>query len=220
VAEAELTVICTPVGQIVQHARQVAASCRAGALITDVGSIKGPIVHELDGNLPRGVRFVGSHPLAGSERNGPGDASETLFEGRTVVVTPTGNTRDADRELISQFWSSLGAKVLIDTSERHDQVLAATSHLPHLVASALAAATLPEQLPLTATGWADTTRIAGGDPDLWQQILLGNRQQVLSALGRFESLLGQMRQAITAGDVSKLKDLLAEGKQRRDAVGN
>ena len=87
-------------------------------------------------------------------------------------------------------------------------------------ASALAAATSEEQLPLTATGWADTTRIAAGDPELWQQILLGNRQHVLAALTQFESLLGQMRQAVTAEDASKLKDLLAEGKRRRDAVGN
>lgn len=220
VAKAELTVVCTPVADIVDHVRQVAVACPEGALVTDVGSIKALIVNQLDGGLPRGVRFVGSHPLAGSEKGGPGEASETLFDGKTVVVTPTNKTVDADRQSLVEFWSSLGAEVVIETAERHDQILAATSHLPHLVASALAAATPIDQLRLTATGWADTTRIAAGDPELWQQILLGNHQQVLSALGRFESLLGEMREAIAAQHASKLKDFLAEGKHHRDAVGN
>jgi prephenate dehydrogenase len=220
VAEAELTIVCTPVGEIAGHVRQVAAACPAGALITDVGSIKSQIVSELDGSLPRGVRFVGSHPLAGSEKGGAGAASETLFEGRTVVVTPTERTAEADRQTLVEFWTSLGARVVIDTAQRHDQTLASTSHLPHLLASALAAATPREQLPLTATGWADTTRIAAGDPELWQQILLGNRQPVLEALSRFELLLSEMKAAITAESASKLKEFLAEGKRHRDAVGN
>jgi prephenate dehydrogenase len=220
VAEAELTVVCTPVGEIVNHVRQVALVCPSGALVTDVGSIKAAIVDPLDGTLPRGVRFVGSHPLAGSEKGGPGEASQTLFEGKTVVLTPTGQTSEADRRLLVEFWSNLGARVVIETAERHDQILAATSHLPHLLASALAAATPEEQLALTATGWADTTRIAAGDPELWQQILLGNREQVLAALARFESLLGQMRDVLSAGDASMLKAYLAQGKRHRDAAAN
>jgi prephenate dehydrogenase len=158
--------------------------------------------------------------LAGSEKGGPGEASQTLFEGKTVVLTPTGQTSEADRRLLVEFWSNLGARVVIETAERHDQILAATSHLPHLLASALAAATPGEQLALTATGWADTTRIAAGDPELWQQILLGNREQVLAALARFESLLGQMRDVLSAGDASMLKAYLAQGKRHRDAAAN
>jgi len=220
VADAQLTVVCTPVAEIVGHVRQVAAACPERALVTDAGSIKALIVNQLDGALPRGVRFVGSHPLAGSDRNGPGEARETLFEGRTVVITPTVKTAAADCQSLVEFWSSLGAQVVIDTAERHDHILAATSHLPHLVAAALAAATPTEQLPLTATGWADATRIAAGDPELWQQILLGNRQQVLAALARFESLLARMREAIAAESAPALKECLIEGKRHRDALGN
>lgn len=220
VAKAELIVVCTPVEQIVSHVRTAAKNCHAGALITDVGSTKRQIVARLNGSLDGRARFVGSHPIAGSEKSGPETARADLFVGRTVVVTPTEATRDEDCRTLEGFWSSLGAKVICLPADEHDRSLAATSHLPHLAASALAAATPPALGPLTAGGWHDTTRVAAGDPELWTQILLDNRANVGDALTRFEQALGSFRDALERGDRAKLKRILAQGKRHRDAVGS
>lgn len=216
VAQADLIIVCTPVGRIVADVRAAAAASRRQALITDVGSTKARIVAELDGALPGGVRFVGSHPLAGSEKNGPAAADADLFVDRTVVVTPADSTRADDLAALGDFWASLGANVVQMSPADHDRALAATSHLPHLVAAALAAATSPGDLPLTASGWADTTRVAAGDPELWSQIFLSNQAHVLAAIERYGEVLDDMREAIEAGDVGLLVRLLAEAKSRRD----
>lgn len=226
VADAELVIVCTPVGRIVEDVRAAALACPSGALVTDAGSTKAAIVSALDGDsaLADGVRFVGSHPLAGSEKNGPAAALPDLFKNRTVVVTPTARTRKSDEQAISAFWRSLGAKVVRMSPEEHDRALAATSHLPHLVAAALASATDKQDLALVARGWLDTTRIAGGDPALWEQIFAANRANVLTALGRYEKVLASFRQALKAGNEAELIRLLAEAQTvargSRDALGS
>jgi prephenate dehydrogenase len=220
VADAELVIVCTPVEHIVDQVRSVAQTCAENALITDAGSTKASIVGGLNGSLPRGVRFVGSHPLAGSEKSGPGLASATLFEGRTVVITPSPNSQRRDVQATARLWKSLGAKTVECTPEEHDAALAAASHLPHLVASALAAATPQKCLPLTATGWADTTRIAAGDPELWTQIFFDNQRHLLGALDAFEQVLKTLRTAIERKDRRTLTKLLQEAKHKRDAVGS
>jgi prephenate dehydrogenase len=220
VADAELIVVCTPVAQIATDVLNVAKACPDGALITDAGSTKAEIVAAVNGKLKRGVRFVGSHPLAGSEKNGALHAMGDLFNGRVVVVTPTRKTASADLTAISDFWSALGATVLHMTPADHDRAMAATSHVPHLVASVLAAVTAPADQPLCATGWRDATRIAAGDPELWRQIFLANRTNVLKSLARFEKTLNSFRTAIEREDKSRLERLLSEAKQIRDALGN
>jgi prephenate dehydrogenase len=220
VSKAELVVVCTPVKHIVAHVREAAAACPEGSLITDAGSTKAQIVRELDGSLKRGVRFVGSHPLAGGERSGPGEADPKLFVDRLVVLTPREPGPDDDVGTLREFWTSLGARVTETTPEAHDQALAATSHLPHLLASTLAAATPEDLLAFTATGWADTTRIAAGDPELWTQIFLANRDNLLAALGRFESQLEILKKAVQIKDRELLTTILMEAKRNRDAVGS
>ena len=139
----------------------------------------------LDDGLPRGCRFLGSHPVAGSEKTGVSHAPADLFDGRVAVLTPTRNTRAEDFDLLEEFWEALGSVVVRMAPEEHDRALAITSHLPHLAAAALAA-TLPEQyFRLTGTGILDATRLAGGDPELWKQILLQNRENVLAALQQY-----------------------------------
>ena len=136
----------------------------------------------LDEGLPRGCRFLGSHPLAGSEKAGVTHARADLFDGRVVVIAPTRNTRAEDFDLLEEFWEALGSVVIRMSAEEHDRALAITSHLPHLAAAALAT-TVPEQYyRLSGTGILDTTRLAGGEPELWKQILLQNRDNVLTAL--------------------------------------
>ena len=217
-AGAELVVVCTPVDTIAEQVQNVAAACDRPTLITDAGSTKGNIVAALPGELPGGCRFVGSHPLAGSEKTGAANATEDLFVGRTVVVTPTEAVQSADVERLSAFWSALGATVRIMSPDEHDEALAATSHAPHLIAAALALATREKDLPLTASGWLDTTRIAAADAELWRPIFDANRANVLKALARFEKTMALLRRALEDESANELTKLLAEAKQVRDAA--
>lgn len=226
VAEADLVVVCAPVGHIVEQIRQLVPHCRPGTLITDAGSTKAQIVADVeqlaseDSRWETHVRFVGGHPLAGNEKKGPQHASAELFKGRTVVVTPTESTRAEDCAAVHDFWTGLGAQVLEMSPAEHDRALAVTSHLPHLVAAAIAGATPERYVTLTASGWQDTTRIAGGDPLLWQQIMLANRTNLLAALDGFATLLADWRTALDSGDAVALERLLTEAKRIRDAVGS
>ncbi|MCA9271384.1 MAG: prephenate dehydrogenase/arogenate dehydrogenase family protein [Planctomycetales bacterium] len=216
VRDADLVVVCSPVEMIAQHVRQAAAACPAGALITDAGSTKASLVAELSGPLGRDVRFVGSHPLAGSEKTGPENASAALFEDRLVVVTPSDDATAKDVRAIENFWRSLGARTVRMNAAEHDAAVAATSHAPHVIAAALAAATDARHLPLVAGGWLDTTRIAAADAQLWRQILLDNRQNTLAALDAFEARLAEFRAALSEADGARLARLLDAGKKRRD----
>ncbi len=215
VTDAEVVVVCTPVAQIAAHVR-AAVAARPQALVTDAGSTKGQIVAELSAALPANTRFVGSHPLAGSEKRGPGEADATLLEGRTVVVTPTPRTSPRDLNAVRSFWKSLGAKVATMSPAEHDAALAATSHLPHAVAAALAAVTPVEALPLAASGWRDTTRVAAGEAELWRQIFSQNRQELMGALRRMQGQLAKFHDALASGDESAVLALLEEAKSRRD----
>jgi prephenate dehydrogenase len=226
VSEAQLLVVATPVDLIAARVIQAAAVAPTDALITDAGSTKESIVTMVDSGLAgrrSGPRFVGSHPLAGDHRTGPEHARADLFDGRTVVVTPTESTRTAAVTEISGFWQSLGATVTTMSPARHDAALAITSHLPHLAAVALAAATPSELLHLTAGGWRDTTRIAGGDPKLWQAILVANRTRVLEAIDLLDEMLGKVRETLDEGDYESLTSILeaaAKKKRERDALGD
>jgi len=226
VSQAQLIIITTPVDVIAERVIQAAAVAPPGALITDAGSTKEEIAAAVDIALAGrrgGPRFVGSHPLAGDHRTGAIHARADLFEDRMVVVTPTESTRPAAVTEISGFWESLGAKVTMMTPAKHDAALAMTSHLPHLVAVALAAATPTEFLPLTASGWRDTTRVAGGNPKLWQPIFAANRQHMLDALDVFSQTLGNLRETLEQGDYESLISILeaaAKRKRDRDALGD
>jgi len=220
VADAELVVVCTPVAHIAQHVRQAAAACVNAALITDAGSTKVEIVRQLDGSLPGSAPFVGSHPLAGSEKSGSAHASGDLFKGRVVVVTPTRRTPKAALDVATEFWSSLGATVAPMSPASHDRALAATSHVPHVVASALVSSVREADFPLASTGLRSTTRIAASDSELWAQILLSNSTQALKSLDRFDQSLSALRKAIRQNDTPQLVKLLGQAKRKRDALGN
>jgi len=219
VAGADLVVVCTPVAEIAGHVLEAAAAAQR-AILTDAGSTKESIVKAVEAKLGKGNRFVGGHPLAGSEKSGVENARADLFEGRVVVVTPSRKTDSDCLSTVADFWSGLGASVLVMSPAEHDKALATTSHLPHLTAAAVARVTGQDELPLTAGGWRDLTRIAAGDSELWTQILLENRGHVLKSLGQFEKTVAAFRVALERGDRRKLLQLLTEGKQVRDAVGN
>lgn len=220
VADADVVVVSTPVDSIVEHVCRVIAACKP-CLITDAGSTKAKICQEIEAKLiGKANTFVGSHPLAGDHRTGPENGRSDLFAGKTVVVTPTATTSGEVLEIARDFWHSLGAMVHVTSPEAHDQALAETSHLPHLVASAVARCTSQEYLPLTATGWADTTRVAAGDADLWAQIFGQNSSAMVPVIDRLINELQLMRDQIAHGNREELQEILQQAKRIRDAVGN
>jgi prephenate dehydrogenase len=220
VAEADLVVFCTPVDLIAAQVLQAGVVCRPGTLLTDAGSTKSAIVRAVEDRLPRGVEFVGSHPLAGSEKRGPEHADPNLFQDRLTVVTRTPKTDEDALERTSAFWQALGSRVREMDPEAHDEALALTSHLPHLLAAALAGILSPELHSLTATGFRDTTRVAAGDPALWTAIFSQNRSAILDALGRVQDRLMNFKTALMSQDWDTVTSLLAEAKEVRDALGN
>jgi prephenate dehydrogenase len=217
---AGLLIFCTPVDRIVAGVRAAATVCPAGVLITDAGSVKGCICRALAQGLPCGVEFVGSHPLAGSERQGFENADAQLFENRVCVVTPVELSSRPAVARVKAFWRRLGATIIEMTPDAHDAALAETSHLPHLVAAALAGTLSAENKGLVASGFRDTTRIASGDSELWSAILLGNRDEVLASLSRYDVSLARFRQALEQNDATALKELLKAAKINRESVVN
>jgi prephenate dehydrogenase len=217
-AIADLIVFCTPVDCIAAQILAAAPLCPAGCLLTDVGSTKAEIVRTVGTSLPPGVNYVGSHPLAGSEKNGPKHASAVLFEQRQVIVTPTSYSDPVALESISSFWQALGATVRVMDPEMHDRAMALTSHLPHLVASALAGVLPPELFALTATGFRDTTRLAASNPALWSAILNANDAAILQALDSYSEQLQRFRAALEVKDRVALETLLAQGKHNKEAL--
>lgn len=221
VAAADVVVVATGVASIPGLLDVADAAVRPGTLLTDAGSTKASIVAAWDKRRrSRRGRFVGAHPIAGSHRRGPAAAAADLFTGRVTVVTPGRSTPDADVEEAGEFWASLGATVFTMPPAEHDRLLAATSHAPHVLAAALAAATPAAARQFTAGGWRDTTRIAAGDPDLWADILLDNAAAVGKALSRIAGATEKMLTALERGDRRKLVALLQAAKEARDAVGS
>jgi prephenate dehydrogenase len=221
VADADLVVVATGVASIPGILDQIDTAVRPGTLITDAGSTKGRIVAAWEKRRrSRRGRFVGAHPVAGSHRRGPAAADPQLFNGRVTIVTPTANTPAADIEQTCSFWSALGSTVFTMPPRDHDGILAMTSHAPHVMAAAIAAATPAESRRFTAGGWRDTTRIAAGDPELWADILLDNAAPVARALSRIAVMTEKMLAALESGDRRRLVSLLTRAKEDRDAVGS
>lgn len=214
-ARSDLIVFCLPVDRIVAGVREATLACRPGTIVTDAGSVKGSICAPLASGLPEGVTFIGSHPLAGSEKQGFEHSDPELYNGRVCVITPFPASPAGELARLRQFWEGVGMRVLELSPETHDRALAQTSHLPHVVAAVLAATLEPEYAPLAATGFRDTTRIAGGDPDLWVAILLANADAVQASLKKYDDRLAAFARALDARDGEGLKHLLAEARDRR-----
>lgn len=223
---ADLLVLATPVEAMGAVARQALPRLAPGALVTDVGSVKGLVVAAV-GPLAEeaGVAFVPGHPIAGTERAGIDAARADLFDGRIAILTPTGSTDPAAVARAADLWTRLGATVMQMDVSTHDALFAAISHLPHLVAFALVAALaadpeLADAAPrLSGAGLRDTTRIAGSSPSLWRGICLANREPLLAALDRFEAVLADLRRALAAGDGPALERTFAAARALRDRIG-
>lgn len=217
---AELVIVCTPVSQVISDVVQALAKTGENTLVTDVGSTKAEICRMVSQQSEQSQRFVGSHPLAGNHLTGPENSLADLYTDKIVVITPTTETESTFLAATTEFWQALGAKVIEMTPEKHDEALAKTSHLPHLIASAVAASTPDECLSLAASGWADTTRVAAGDPDLWTQIFAQNKTELVGSLEGLIAELQQIRKNLNSEDWEQVTEFLAKAKRKRDALGN
>jgi cyclohexadieny/prephenate dehydrogenase len=214
--DADAVLLASPVGKIVELGRAAAPHLEKEAVVTDVGSVKGALVAELEAVF--GGRYIGSHPLAGSEHKGVEHAGEVRFEGALCIMTPTEKTMPASKEKWGAFWKALGFRMGEMTPDEHEAVLARTSHLPHAVASALMRTMRPGDEAFAGGGLLDTTRIAASDADLWRDILVANRVEVSRAIGAFTGELEKLRGAIERGDAEAVRALWAEAQARREKM--
>lgn len=216
VRQADLVILCTPVGRIAKLLAACLPGLPAGAVVTDVGSTKADIVAEAEAAMgDRAGDFVGSHPIAGSEHRGVAWARADLYNQRTCVLTPTDKTRPRTLQRVRRFWQWVGMRTVKLSPADHDRALARVSHLPHAVAASLVAMQDASDLDLAGTGFVDTTRIAGGDPVMWRDIFLSNAPACLEALDDFAAQAAALAKLIRAGDGEGIEHLLGTAQSKR-----
>jgi cyclohexadieny/prephenate dehydrogenase len=224
VVDADLVVLCVPVGAMAAVAAEIAAELSPDTVVSDVGSVKESVARVLTDALP-GVHVIPAHPVAGTEKSGPDAGFASLFQGRWCIITPPARADATMVERLSEFWRRLGARVELMDAAHHDRVLAVTSHLPHLIAysivgtaSDLEQVTRGEVIKYSAGGFRDFTRIAASDPVMWRDVFLNNREAVLELLGRFTEDLVALQRAIRWGDGDMLEGLFTRTRAIRRSI--
>jgi cyclohexadieny/prephenate dehydrogenase len=222
---ADLVIVCIPVGACGAVAAEIGPHLKPGAVVSDVGSVKGSVVRDMGPHLPAGVHFVPAHPVAGTEYSGPDAGFAELFVNRWCILTPPEGTSPEATERLAAFWRAFGAKVETMTADHHDLVLAVTSHLPHLIAYTIVGTafelrevTQNEVLKFSAGGFRDFTRIASSDPTMWRDIFLANKDAVLEMLGRFSEDVSELTRAIRRGDGDALFNIFTERRAIRRSI--
>ena len=225
VKDADLVVLASPVGSFAEIAPQIGPHLVAGAIVTDVGSVKMAVIRDVGPHLPEGVHFIPGHPVAGTEQSGPNAGFAELFEGRWCILTPPPGADAAALEKLKTFWERLGSKVETMDAAHHDLVLAITSHVPHLIAynivgtaADLEEVTESEVIKFSAGGFRDFTRIAASDPTMWRDVFLNNREAVLEMLGRFNEDLSALQRAIRWGDGDELQNFFTRTRAIRRSI--
>jgi prephenate dehydrogenase len=227
-ADAELVVLATPIGVMRALAEQMCPSLSDGCVVTDVGSVKYPIVNALTDALAGAARsgagqarFVGSHPMAGSEQSGIEAARRDLFENATCIVTPRDDTDKAALGTVYNFWKALGCSVKTLAPAAHDEIVARISHLPHVVAAAVVNVVCrdgEQRLNFAGPGFKDFTRIASGPPEMWTEICVENRHEIATAVEQLVEELGHLRAALENADAVELRAMLKRAKHFRDEL--
>lgn len=224
---ADLIVLSTPVGAYGRIVAEIAPVLKDGAVITDVGSIKKYSLAEMEKNLPRDSKavIVAGHPVAGTEKSGPEAGFDTLFEGRWCILTPSERTTPEALEKVSEMWRKAGMRIEIMTPQHHDKVMAAVSHLPHLIAFSIVGTVADlegyeqqEIIKYSASGFRDFTRIAGSDPTMWRDILLNNKETILELIQRFVEDLIALERNIRWNEGDKLFELFSRTRKIRREV--
>jgi prephenate dehydrogenase len=219
---ADLIVLSSPVGSFLDLVRRSSSAFRTGTVVTDTGSVKGAIVHEIERLMPSGVHFIGGHPIAGGERSGIDAASPDLFASAKCIVTPTDRSDAVALEKITGLWMSFGSQVLTMDPDSHDRVYAYVSHLPHVIAYTLVN-TVGENdrslLDFVGQGFLDTTRIAASSPELWRDVCLLNRENVLESIRHFQRKLDLLEQYLTASDGDAVGGEFMKAQRLREGIG-
>jgi cyclohexadieny/prephenate dehydrogenase len=222
---ADLVILCVPVGAVDVVAREIAPHLAPGAIVSDVGSVKGAVLATLTKHLPKTAAIVPAHPVAGTEESGPAAGFATLFVNRWCILTPPEGADEKPVKRLAEFWTAAGANVEIMTAQHHDLVLSITSHLPHLIAynivgtaADLEAVTQSEVIKFSAGGFRDFTRIAASDPTMWRDVFLNNKEAVLETLGRFTEDLTALQRMIRNGDGEGLFKLFTRTRAIRRGI--
>ncbi len=228
VLDADLVILCVPVGRMESVIETIKASLKPGAVLSDVGSTKTSVVNQVAPHVPAGIHFIPAHPVAGTEHSGPDAGFSSLFQNRWCILTPP-TTADIDAvEKLRAFWEAIGSNVEIMDHQHHDLVLAITSHVPHLIAynivgtaADLEKVTQSEVIKFSAGGFRDFTRIAASDPTMWRDVFLNNKEAVLEMLGRFNEDIAVLTRAIRNGDGDALFDLFSRTRSiRRNIISH
>jgi cyclohexadieny/prephenate dehydrogenase len=222
---ADLVILCIPVGACGAVAKEIGPHLQAGAIVTDVGSVKGAVLRDVGPFMPKGVHFIPGHPIAGTEHSGPESGFAELFDGRWCVLTPPEGADKAAVDKLGAFWRACGSHVEVMDAAHHDLVLAITSHVPHLIAynivntaRHLERVTDTEVIKFSAGGFRDFTRIAASDPVMWRDVFLNNKEAVLEMLGRFSEDLTALQRAIRFGEADTLYRLFVEARETRRGI--
>jgi prephenate dehydrogenase len=222
VSGSDLIVLCTPPSRMEPMLNDMLPYLSRGAIVTDVGSVKKSLVSRLEKIAAKGgVRFVGSHPMAGGEKMGVAHARADLFANAVCVVTPSASSDAAAVQKIALLWKSVGSRVLKMSPAEHDKLVSRTSHLPHVLAAVLsqailAPATISKIGPLCANGFRDTTRVASGSPEMWRDIVMANRQNLLGSLRDYDRELERFKKILKTADAKALLRFFESAKHRRD----
>lgn len=221
---ADLVVIATPVAAVRDILNSISPYLKQGAVVTDVGSVKETIVDVAEELLPPGVHFVGGHPVAGTEESGAGAAFSTLFEKHRCILTPTGKTDRDALDKVKKIWEAAGSEVVLMDPKRHDMILAAVSHLPHVIAYSLVNTVDDIRdfngsiMHYSAGGFRDFTRIASSSPEMWRDICLLNREAILNMVSRFEDRLSRLKEYIDNSDGNAILAEFDKSKRARDSI--
>ncbi|MCK6418208.1 MAG: prephenate/arogenate dehydrogenase family protein [Alphaproteobacteria bacterium] len=225
VIHADLVLVCVPVGAYEQLAVQIGPALKAGAYVSDVGSVKQAAIKSLEPWIPESVHFVPAHPIAGTEHSGPEAGMADLFSGRWCILTPGPSTDLKAIERMTAFWESCGARIAVMEPQHHDKVLAMTSHLPHLIAYTIVDTATQleddikgEVIQYSASGFRGFTRIAASDPVMWRDVFLYNREAVLEILQRFSEDLTAMQKAIRRSDGAFLQEVFTRTRAIRKNI--
>jgi prephenate dehydrogenase len=221
-AGADLVVLATPVGSFLDLIKKIRGSLKKDALVTDVGSVKGKLVHDIDAFMPEGICFVGGHPIAGSDRSGIDTATADLFLGAQCILTPTGKTDKNALEAVIGIWTAFGSIIKHINPDEHDRIYAAVSHLPHLIAYEIVNTVADmdsSYLAFSGQGFKDTTRIALSSPELWKDICLLNRENVLESIEILKRNLDRASRYLRASDSEALEEDFRKARTLREGIG-
>jgi len=220
--DSDLILFATPVGSFIELSKTILVSLKKGAVVTDVGSVKGRLVSDMEALMPEGVFFVGAHPIAGSDRSGIDSAAGDLFKGAQCIITPTEYTDKNTLENVKALWNVFGSLIKIINPDEHDRIYAAVSHLPHLIAYEIVNTVADmdsSYLAFSGKGFKDTTRIASSSPELWRDICLLNKDNLLDSIEIFKNNLDRVSQYLRAYDSKSLETDFKRARTLREGIG-